>query len=142
LHRTTLQRAASQQYIDSQPALWKEEEVTSKLAKTLGTEVDKAFAAVSNYWRGGWRTTPPAVPRAVEFRLAIRTVLASLCLNVVHAVLTFVYVQAWQDDHRLLVGTKSNHLLQVRTTQRRHLPLGVLRNSRRLSLRLAAAAPA
>ncbi|KAI3427023.1 hypothetical protein D9Q98_006965 [Chlorella vulgaris] len=67
-HRAELQQAASQHFIDRQPALWQEQEITGKLASALSKPLDKAFAA------------------------------------------------AWQDDHRLLVGTKSNDLLQWDTT--------------------------
>jgi hypothetical protein len=51
--RSQLKQEASHHYLNSQPALWQEKEITGKLASSLGT-VDKAFAAV--------RTRAAAVP--------------------------------------------------------------------------------
>jgi hypothetical protein len=46
LCRAELQQAASQHFIDRQPALWQEQEITGKLASALSKPLDKAFAAV------------------------------------------------------------------------------------------------
>ncbi|KAL4444203.1 hypothetical protein ABPG75_011940 [Micractinium tetrahymenae] len=62
--RRSLRSTASQHFLARQPALLEEEEITGRLASSLGGTVDKAFAA------------------------------------------------AWQDEQRLLVGTKCNKLLQ------------------------------
>ena len=124
--RAGLQRAASRHYLDCQPALWQEKEITGQLASTLGPDVDKAFAAVSG------RGAPPLVSRCLAWLPPATLHAATLqacwpascyggaCDRWPIPALCIAFLstrpQAWQDDHRLLVGTKSNHLLQWDTS--------------------------